>query len=76
MARNDLKAGDVNKATSRLKNLATQLLTSGETALAQTVMLELDQIRTNSSMSATSEKAIKYGTRALLLETIDEGTQP
>lgn len=76
MARKDLKAGNVSKATSRLKNLATQLLTSGETALAQTVMLELDQIRTNSSMSATSEKAIKYGTRALLLETIDEGTQP
>jgi Ca-activated chloride channel family protein len=73
MARRDLKEGDINKATSRLKNLATLLLTSGETALAHTVMLELDQIRSNQQMDPDAEKRIKYGTRALLLDTIDKG---
>ncbi len=72
MARKDIKNGDIGKATSRLKNLATQLLTSGETALAQTVMLELDQIHSSQQMDPDAEKRIKYGTRALLLETIDE----
>jgi Ca-activated chloride channel family protein len=73
MARQDIKEGNIAKATSRLKNLATQLLTSGETALAHTVMLELDQIRSSQQMDPDVEKRIKYGTRALLLETIDEG---
>ncbi|MFO7573840.1 MAG: VWA domain-containing protein [Bacteroidales bacterium] len=73
MARGDIKQGEIGKATSRLKNLATQLLTSGETALAQTVMLELDQIRNSQQMDPDAEKRIKYGTRALLLETINEG---
>lgn len=73
MARKDIQNGDIIKATSRLKNLATQLLSSGETALAQTVMLELDQVRDSHQMDPDAEKRIKYGTRALLLETIDQG---
>ena len=73
MARKDLKEGNVAKATSRLRNLATQLLSTGEKGLAETVMLELDQIRTTRHMGSDAAKRIKYGTRALLLDTIDEG---
>ena len=73
MARKDLKEGNVAKATSRLRNLATQLLSTGEKGLAETVMLELDQIRNTRHMGADAAKRIKYGTRALLLDTIDEG---
>ena len=76
MARRDIKQGNIGKATSRLKNLATQLLSSGEKQLAETVMLELDQIRTTSHIGPEAAKRIKYGTRALLLGTIDEGPQP
>ena len=75
MARRDIKEGNIGKATSRLKNLATQLLSSGEKQLAETVMLELDQIRATSHIGPEAAKRIKYGTRALLLGTIDEGPQ-
>lgn len=68
MARKDMRNGDITKATQRLKNLATQLLMSGEENLAQTVMLELDHINKNQEMSENAQKQIKYGTRALVLD--------
>jgi Ca-activated chloride channel family protein len=75
MAQKDLQAGNVHKATTRLKNLATQLLSSGETELAQTVMLELDSLQTKNIMSEEAKKRIKYGTRALVLENNEEPRQ-
>lgn len=66
-ARRELSDGEVEKATTRLQNLATQLLLSGEPDLAHTVMLELKRVETGSIISAEAEKRIKYGTRALLL---------
>jgi len=68
MARKDLKDGNVTDATRRFKNLATQLLSSGNEQLAQTVMLELEQIHANQAMSEDAQKQIKYGTRALFLD--------
>ncbi len=76
MAQRDLKEGNVRKASSRLKNLATQLLTTGENDLAQTVMLELDNIRSNNGMSENARKQIRYGTRALVLEEFQEDKEP
>jgi Ca-activated chloride channel family protein len=75
MAQKDLQAGNVHKATTRLKNLATQLLSSGESELAQTVMLELDGLNSNQGMSEDAKKRIKYGTRALVLDNIEEPRQ-
>jgi len=72
MARKDLKNGNLNQATRRLKNLATQLLQSGEDQLAQTVMLELDHIKEHHDMREDIQKQIKYGTRALVLDEIKE----
>ncbi|MBN2499564.1 MAG: DnaJ domain-containing protein [Anaerolineales bacterium] len=66
-ARKDLANGEVEKATQRLQNLATQLLVSGEPGLAQTVMLEVKSIQNGGSLNGEAEKQIKYGTRALLL---------
>ncbi len=68
MAQLDLQKGDVHKASQRLKNLATQLLSSGEDQLAKTVMLELDQIRIHQTMNEDAKKQIKFGTRALIME--------
>ena len=76
MARSDLKAGNLNQATRRLKNLATQLLQSGEDQLAQTVMLELDHIEKNHEMREDFQKQIKYGTRALVLDDTKEEAEP
>lgn len=75
MAQRDIKRGNINKATGRLKNLATQLLTSGENDLANTVMLELNNIRANRDMSEEAMKQIKYGTRALVLDDIEKEAQ-
>jgi Ca-activated chloride channel family protein len=71
-ARQELADGEVVKGTTRLKNLATQLLLAGEAELAQTVMLELKQIETGSILSEEAEKRIKYGTRALLLPSSEK----
>ncbi|MCH7663121.1 MAG: VWA domain-containing protein, partial [Chloroflexi bacterium] len=70
-ARRELADGEVEKATTRLQNLATQLLMSGEPDLAQTVMLELKRIESGSIISDKAKKKIKYGTRALLLPAGD-----
>ncbi|MBW8012642.1 MAG: VWA domain-containing protein [Chloroflexi bacterium] len=74
-ARRELEAGEIEKATTRMQNLATQLLMSGEPSLAHTVMLELKQIEGGNSISEEAEKRIKYGTRALLLP-VDERSTP
>lgn len=66
-ARREIDSGEVEKATTRLQNLATQLLMSGEPDLAHTVMLELNQFETGNLYSAEAQKKIKYGTRALIL---------
>lgn len=72
MAQRDLKQGDVHRATNRLKNLATQLLTSGEDQLAHTVMLEINNIRSTKNMDEEVKKQIKYGTRALVMDEFEK----
>ncbi|KAA3643211.1 MAG: VWA domain-containing protein [Chloroflexi bacterium] len=71
-ARKDVEDGNVDKAVRKLHNLATQLLGAGENGLAQTVLLEADYLEENGKLRKDSEKQIKYGTRALLLETGSE----
>lgn len=71
-ARIELASGEVEKATTRLNNLAVQLLTSGETELAHTVRLELDKIEHGGSLSEEAQKRIKYGTRALVMPSDTE----
>jgi len=75
MAQRDVKKGDVHAATNRLKNLATQLLGSGKEELAQTVMLEIDHLRTNQNMNEETKKQIKYGTRALVMDEFEKEVQ-
>lgn len=65
-ARNELAEGNIAKATTRLNNLAVQLLTSGNPDLAHTIHLELKNIKKGNSLSEEGQKRIKYGTRALV----------
>jgi hypothetical protein len=66
-ARSEMKAGQVEKATLSLKNLAVHLLAHGHQDLAKTVMLEAENIQRKRGFSLEGEKEIKYATRALLM---------
>ncbi len=66
-ARLAVEAGDYDRATRHLQQLATHLLSQGEKGLAKTIMLEAQHIEQQKAFSETGEKQIKYGTRSLLM---------
>ena len=59
--------GRYDEAAKHLQNLATHLLSQGETGVAKTAMLEAQNLENRRAWSATGIKDIKYKTRALLL---------
>jgi len=66
-ARLEVTAGQYNKASEHLQQLATHLLAQGQRGLARTVLLEAERIHQNKGLSEEGNKEIKYGTRALLM---------
>ncbi|MBN1230518.1 MAG: DnaJ domain-containing protein [Anaerolineales bacterium] len=66
-ANQNIKDGKLNEAANRLHNMATQLLSTGDVNLANTVFLEVANLRNGIVISDKAKKQIKYGTRALLL---------
>jgi len=64
-ARKDLEKGNVDSATRQLQQLASNLLTQGERSLAQTILLEVDHLQKQNSLTIEGSKKIKYGTRSL-----------
>ena len=64
-ARKDLEKGNVDSATRQLQVLASNLLTQGERSLAQTILLEVDHLQKQNSLTIEGSKKIKYGTRSL-----------
>ena len=65
-ARKDLDQGNVDSATRQLQVLASNLLGQGERGLAQTILLEVDHLQRQNSLTIEGSKKIKYGTRALM----------
>jgi len=65
-ARAQAQAGDFDKATRSLKNLASHLLAQGQANLAKTVLLEAEQVSRHQGLSEEGGKEIKYATRALI----------
>ena len=65
--REDIKFGEIRSATQSLQNIATHLLSQGETDLAKTTLLEVQNLKNKQKLSQVGEKQIKYGTRSLLL---------
>jgi len=65
-ARKDLDKGNVDSATRQLQVLASNLLTQGERGLAQTILLEVDHLQKQNSLTIEGSKKIKYGTRSLI----------
>lgn len=67
-ARQESQAGELEKATRSLKYLAAHLLEQGHRDLANTVLLEAENLQRGKTVSRQSEKEIKYATRALLIQ--------
>jgi Ca-activated chloride channel family protein len=65
-ARKEVEKGHIDTATRHLQTLASNLLTQGERSLAQTIMLEMDNLQKKNALSEEGSKKIKYGTRALV----------
>lgn len=62
-----LARGDVREATRKLETVATRLLASGQPELANIAMAESRRIANTHMLSDEGHKALKYGTRRLLL---------
>lgn len=67
-----LENGDVAGATHRLETMATRLLDMGEHQLARAALLEAGRLARNGNLSPAGRKAIKYGTRGLILASPKE----
>ncbi|MEZ4594760.1 MAG: VWA domain-containing protein [Chloroflexota bacterium] len=65
----EVEAGRLDVATTRMQHLSTRLLEAGETALAQQAQEEIEQISRAGTMSLAGRKKLKYGTRALIDKT-------
>lgn len=65
-ARKEIEKGHIDTATRQLKALASNLLTQGERSLAQTILLEVDHLQRQHTLSDEGSKKINYGTRTLL----------
>lgn len=62
----EVEAGRLDVATTRMHHLSTRLLEAGETVLAQQAQQEIDRIANAGTMSLAGRKKLKYGTRALI----------
>ena len=65
-AREEINNGRIDQATRHLQNLATNLLSQGERSLAQTILLEVNHLKSKNALSSEGSKKMTYGTRALL----------
>jgi Ca-activated chloride channel family protein len=65
-AHKELEKGNIDTATRQLQVLASNLLTQGERSLAQTILLEVDHLQKQNSLTIEGSKKIKYGTRSLV----------
>lgn len=67
----DAEDGKLDQATRRMNHLTTRLLEGGETELARQAQMEASRLAHMGSMSPEGRKTIKYGTRALINETLN-----
>jgi Ca-activated chloride channel family protein len=66
----DVDAGHLPAAVTRMKHLATRLLQAGETQLAQQAHMEMERLNQAGTMSEEGRKRLKYGTRALATRAV------
>ncbi len=61
----DVQAGNIQGATQKLRQAATQLLNMGEQDLAQAALQEVQNLQQMGQMSSAGTKQLNYGTRKL-----------
>ncbi|HET9911633.1 MAG TPA: VWA domain-containing protein [Anaerolineales bacterium] len=64
-AHGEIEKGNLIGATRHLKRLASNLLLQGERSLAQTILLEMENLEKQNALTIDGSKKIKYGTRSL-----------
>lgn len=65
----EVEAGRLDVAATRMHRLTTRLLEAGETQLAQQAQSEMERLAQAGTMSLEGRKRLKYGTRALVNQT-------
>lgn len=66
----DLEAGHVGAAATRLRRLTTRLLEAGEIQLAQQANAETERLANLGELSEEGRKRLKFGTRAMIGQTM------
>lgn len=67
----EVEAGRLDVATQRMRHLTTRLLQAGETQLAHQAHSEAERLSNMGTISMEGRKRLKYGTRALINQTIN-----
>lgn len=67
----DVELGNIEMATTRMRQLTTRLSEAGQQNLAQQAQLEAERLASLGSLSLAGRKGLKYGTRSLLTQTIN-----
>jgi Ca-activated chloride channel family protein len=65
----DVKAGNIKRATRRMRRLTTRLLETGHPELAERLTIETEHLSSDGSFSLGGRKRLKFGTRSLATET-------
>ena len=65
-------AGDIAGASKQLRAAATRLLELGEADLAETARREADRLDDQGEMSASGTKKLRYETRKLTMNVVDD----
>lgn len=66
----EVEAGNIDMATTRMRYLSTRLLQAGEDQLAHQAHLEAERLENVGQLSDEGQKRLKYGTRALMNQTV------
>ncbi|MFO7678827.1 MAG: VWA domain-containing protein [Chloroflexota bacterium] len=66
----DLEAGHVGAAATRLRRLTTRLLEAGEIQLAQQANAETERLSNIGELSEEGRKRLKFGTRTMIGQTM------
>lgn len=66
----EIEAGQLETATTRMQRLTTRLLESGYTQLAEQAQIETERLATLGTLSLDGRKRLRFGTRALLTKTL------
>lgn len=68
----DVEAGQLEMATTRMRRLSTRLLEAGQAKLAQQANAEAERLLAMGEISAEGRKRLKYGTRAIMMQMVDQ----